>query len=117
MVESLIELNQLRIILALGMLGYASYTDVTKREISDYVWIVFGALSVVLLFLEPQFWQALTNVGISLLTKMEQSLSQVPIANIHQTCVGKNKLHTWRPGKGKIFAIQGQVWVIGRISK
>jgi len=67
MIELFFELNQLRIIAAITMLGYASYTDVTKREVSDYVWIVFGALSVVLLFLEPQFWQALTNVGISLI--------------------------------------------------
>jgi len=67
MIELFFELNQLRIVAAIAMLGYASYTDVTKREVSDYVWIVFGALSVVLLFLEPQFWQALTNVGISLI--------------------------------------------------
>ncbi len=67
MIELFFELNQLRIISAIAMLGYASYTDVTKREVTDYVWIVFGALSVVLLFLEPQFWQALTNVGISLI--------------------------------------------------
>ncbi len=67
MIESFLDLNQLRIISAIAMLGYASYTDVTKREISDYVWIVFGAVSVVLLFLEPQFWEALTNVGISLI--------------------------------------------------
>ena len=67
MIELFFELNQLRIITAIAMLGYASYTDVTKREVSDYIWIVFGALSVVLLFLEPQFWQALTNVGISLI--------------------------------------------------
>jgi len=49
------------------MLGYASYTDVTKREITDYVWIIFGALAVLLLFFEPQFSDALTNVGISLI--------------------------------------------------
>jgi len=67
MIELFFELNQLRIIAAIAMLGYASYTDVTKREVSDYIWIVFGAISVVLLFLEPQFWQALTNVGISLI--------------------------------------------------
>ena len=67
MIESFLDLNQLRIISAIAMLGYASYTDVTKREVSDYIWIVFGVLSVVLLFLEPQFWQALTNVGISLI--------------------------------------------------
>ncbi len=67
MLESLIDLNHIRIIAAFVMLGYASYTDVAKREISDYVWIVFGVLSVVLLFFEPQLSDALTNVGISLI--------------------------------------------------
>ena len=67
MIESFLDSTQLRIIAAIAMLGYASYTDVTKREITDYVWIVFGALSIVLLFLEPQFWDAVTNVGISLI--------------------------------------------------
>ena len=43
MIETLIDLNHLRIVLAIGMLGYASYTDMTKREISDFVWIIFGA--------------------------------------------------------------------------
>jgi len=65
--ESLIDLNHIRIIAAFAMLGYASYTDVTKREITDYVWIIFGALAVLLLFFEPQFSDALTNVGISLI--------------------------------------------------
>jgi archaeal preflagellin peptidase FlaK len=67
MLESLIDLNHIRIIAAFAMLGYASYTDVSKREISDYVWIVFGVLSIVLLFFEPQLSDALTNVGISLI--------------------------------------------------
>ena len=67
MIESLIELNQLRIILALGMLGYASYTDVTKREISDYVWVVFGALAAILLIFEPNLTESLVNIGISLI--------------------------------------------------
>jgi archaeal preflagellin peptidase FlaK len=67
MLESLIDLNHIRIIAAFAMLGYASYTDVTKREISDYVWIVFGALAVLLLFFEPQLSDALTNIGVSLI--------------------------------------------------
>ena len=65
--ESIFDLNIIRIIAAFAMLGYASYTDVTKREISDYVWVVFGALAVLLLFFEPQLSDALTNVGISLI--------------------------------------------------
>ncbi len=67
MIESLIELNQLRIILAVGMLGYACYTDVTKREISDFVWVIFGALAVVMLIFEPNITESLVNIGISLI--------------------------------------------------
>lgn len=67
MIESIIELNHLRIILALGMLGYASFTDLTKREISDYVWIIFGALAAILLIFEPILSDALINIGISLI--------------------------------------------------
>lgn len=66
MIESIIELNHLRIVLALGMLGYVSFTDVTKREISDYVWIIFGALAATLLIFEPMLSDALINIGISL---------------------------------------------------
>ncbi|MGQ0790845.1 MAG: A24 family peptidase C-terminal domain-containing protein [Nitrosopumilaceae archaeon] len=67
MIESLIELNHLRIILAIGMLGYASFTDVTKREISDYIWIVFGAIAAILLIFEPNLSESLLTIGISLL--------------------------------------------------
>jgi len=67
MFESLIDLNHLRIILALGMLGYASYTDVTKREITDYVWVVFGVLAAVMLIFEPNLTESLVNIGISLI--------------------------------------------------
>ena len=49
------------------MLGYASYTDVIKREISDFVWVIFGAASVVLLIFEPNLSDALINIGFSLI--------------------------------------------------
>lgn len=67
MIELLTDLNNIRIILALGMLGYASYADLTKREVSDFVWIVFGGLSVVMLIFEPNISDALLNIGISLI--------------------------------------------------
>lgn len=67
MIELLFDLNLLRIFLALGMLGYASYTDVTKREISDFIWVVFGALAAVLLIFEPNLTDALLNIGFSLI--------------------------------------------------
>ena len=67
MIELPFDLNFLRIALAIGMLGYASYTDVTKREISDFVWVIFGALAAVLLIFEPNLTDALMNIGYSLI--------------------------------------------------
>ena len=67
MIDLPFDLDHLRIILAIGMLGYASYTDVTKREISDFVWVIFGALAVVLLIFEPNLTEALMNIGYSLI--------------------------------------------------
>ncbi len=67
MIDLLVDLNHLRIILAIGMLGYASYTDVTKREVSDFVWVIFGALAIVLLIFEPNLSDALMNIGFSLI--------------------------------------------------
>jgi preflagellin peptidase FlaK len=67
MIELPFDLNLLRIFLAVGMLGYASYTDVTKREISDFVWVIFGALAIVLLIFEPNLSDALMNIGFSLI--------------------------------------------------
>lgn len=67
MIELLSDINQLRIILAVVMLGYASYTDVVKREISDYVWVVFGAIAVVMIIFEPNVSDALFNIGFSLI--------------------------------------------------
>lgn len=67
MIELLSDINQLRIILAVIMLGYASYTDVVKREISDYVWVVFGAIAVIMVIFEPNISDALINIGFSLI--------------------------------------------------
>ena len=67
MIEAIIEITSLRIILALTMLGVASYTDVTKREINDLIWIVFGIVSIALIFVEPNFEDTLYHVGISMI--------------------------------------------------
>jgi len=37
-----------RVSLSIAMFGYASYRDVKTREVSDFVWILFGGLGVVL---------------------------------------------------------------------
>lgn len=61
------DIFHIRIIFALAMLGSATIIDIRKREISDLWWIVFGAISVVLLFLEPDILQAAFGVGFSLI--------------------------------------------------
>ena len=61
-----LDIFHIRIIFALVMLSSATVIDIRKREISDLMWIVFGAISVVLLFLEPDIIQAAFGVGFSL---------------------------------------------------
>jgi preflagellin peptidase FlaK len=56
-----------RILLALVMLGSATIIDIRKREISDLMWVIFGAISVVLLFFEPDLIEAAFVVGFSLI--------------------------------------------------
>ncbi len=67
MIESVIEITHLRILLAVVMLGIASYTDVKKREVSDFIWVVFGIIAVALIFLEPNLGDSLLSIGISLI--------------------------------------------------
>lgn len=49
------------------MLAIASYTDIRKREIDDKIWIIFGGLAIILLFLEPNMIDYLKTIGISLI--------------------------------------------------
>ena len=62
-----IDIFHVRILLALVMLSSATIIDIRKREISDLIWIVFGAISVVLLFFEPNILEAAFGVGFSLI--------------------------------------------------
>lgn len=62
-----LDIFHVRIIFALVMLFSATIIDIKKREISDLMWIVFGAISIVLLFLEPDIVQAAFGVGFSLI--------------------------------------------------
>jgi preflagellin peptidase FlaK len=61
------DVNSIRIILAVVMLGIASYTDIRKREIDDRIWMIFGGLSVIILFFTPNIYNSLWTVGISLI--------------------------------------------------
>ena len=60
-------INEIRIILSLAMLGCATYWDLKSREISDFLWIVFGGISVVLIFFTPNLTNTLVTIGISMI--------------------------------------------------
>ena len=62
-----LDIFHIRILFALAMLGSATIIDIRKREISDLLWIICGAISVVLLFLEPNILEAAFGVGFSLI--------------------------------------------------
>lgn len=49
------------------MLIAASALDVWKREIHDILWIVFGAIAIILIFVGPLSEQVLTEVAFSLI--------------------------------------------------
>ena len=58
---------QIRILFAIVMLSSATIIDIRKREISDLMWVVFGAVSVILLLFEQDIIQAAFGVGFSLI--------------------------------------------------
>jgi len=62
-----VDVTSIRIVLALLMLGIASYTDIKKREIDDRIWMIFGGLAALLLFFTPNVLDSLTTIGISLI--------------------------------------------------
>ena len=62
-----LDIFHIRILFALAMLGSATIIDIRNREISDVLWIIFGAVSVVLLFFEPDIIQAAFGIGFSLI--------------------------------------------------
>lgn len=62
-----LDILHIRILFALAMLGIATIIDIRSREISDFIWIVFGGISVVLLFFEPNIIEAAFGVGFSLI--------------------------------------------------
>lgn len=65
--DLLFDIHSIRILTALLMLATASVLDLWKREIHDSLWIGFGAISVVYLFMEPNISLTLITVGISMI--------------------------------------------------
>ena len=67
MIDFFGDIESARIILAVSMLGLASFFDFRKREVSDLVWIIFGALGTVLFIIEPVLIDALITTGFALI--------------------------------------------------
>ncbi|MBI3254202.1 MAG: prepilin peptidase [Nitrosopumilales archaeon] len=49
------------------MLIVASALDIWKREIHDMLWVIFGAIAIVLIFVESLSYQSLIEVAFSLI--------------------------------------------------
>src|SRR3990170_7948490 len=67
MFEFMFDVYNIRILSALIMLLIATTIDVWKREVNDILWIIFGAISVVLIFFEPSMTNSIINIGVSLI--------------------------------------------------
>ena len=67
MIESLLNYNILGIGVALIMLIIGSVTDIWKREIHDYYWIIFGSVGFLLVFINSDILPHLLNIGIALI--------------------------------------------------
>jgi preflagellin peptidase FlaK len=67
MLESFFDLDLIRILISVSMLGLASAIDLKKREINDKLWIGFSGVAVLLLFASPNFWTVLKTVGLSMI--------------------------------------------------
>ncbi|MGC1709310.1 MAG: A24 family peptidase C-terminal domain-containing protein [Nitrosotalea sp.] len=66
LVENL-DLNVLRISIALCMLLIASILDMRKREINDILWIGFGVVAAILILISGDPWSTVKSVGISMI--------------------------------------------------
>lgn len=62
-----LDLNIIRIIIAMCMLAVASILDIRKREINDILWIGFGAVAVLMIFLSNDIWFTLKTTGLAMI--------------------------------------------------
>lgn len=60
-------LDQIRIVLAIAMLGIATVSDIRKREINDIIWVVFGAIGAILIPFAGNLNDELLKIGISMI--------------------------------------------------
>ena len=67
MTEFLLDTYPIRILASIGMLSIACSLDLSKREIHDALWVVFGVIAVLLIFIEPDFETILIEIGFALI--------------------------------------------------
>ena len=61
------DVTVIRIVSAICMLSLASIFDMWKREVHDILWIAFAFEAGLLIFLEPNTYEFLLTLGISLI--------------------------------------------------
>jgi len=67
MLGASLDLNIIRIAIALCMLIIASVLDIRKREINDLLWIGFGAIAFVMLIISEDLWGTAKMIGLSMI--------------------------------------------------
>lgn len=67
MMLDLASLDGIRTALALAMLGIACVSDIKKREISDVIWIVFGAIAACLIPFSGNITEELFKIGMAMI--------------------------------------------------
>lgn len=67
MIDTLPELFAIRVILALLMLAIGCFFDIWKREVHDYLWIIFGGVGLGLLIIEPVPIDAIYSILFALI--------------------------------------------------
>lgn len=65
--EIISDINLIRIVLALVMLAIGGVFDIWKREVHDYLWVVFGGIGLVVLLIEPEPVDAIYSILFALI--------------------------------------------------
>lgn len=63
----LLSLDAIRIILSLAMLSIACASDIKKREISDWIWIIFGVIAAIMIPFSGDIGNTLLKIGIAMI--------------------------------------------------
>ena len=61
------DVTSARMFLALAMVSVASFYDIKKREVHDLIWIIFVIPAAILIFFEPNLFDALKSIGFAMI--------------------------------------------------